>query len=39
MFDHAIGEFALSYAEQTERDHQRLVDALASGRIRAMTGV
>jgi len=32
-FDEAIGEFALAYADQTERDHAALVDAAKSGRI------
>jgi uncharacterized protein (DUF2252 family) len=38
-FDQAIAEFAVAYADQNEQDYQRLVDAVASGRIRAMTGV
>jgi len=38
-FDHAIAEFAVAYAAQNERDYQRLVDAVASGRVHAMTGV
>jgi uncharacterized protein (DUF2252 family) len=32
-FDRAITEFASAYADQNERDHQSLVDAVASGRI------
>jgi uncharacterized protein (DUF2252 family) len=32
-FDQAITEFAAAYADQNERDHQSLVDAVASGRI------
>jgi uncharacterized protein (DUF2252 family) len=32
-FDRAITEFASAYANQNERDHQSLVDAVASGRI------
>ncbi|MGI9004602.1 MAG: DUF2252 domain-containing protein [Streptosporangiaceae bacterium] len=38
-FDHAIADFAVAYAAQNERDYQRLVDAVASGRVHAMTGV
>jgi len=38
-FDVAIREFAESYADQNERDHQSLVDAIASGRIVAEAGV
>jgi hypothetical protein len=34
----AIAEFALSYADQTEKDHQALVNAVSSGRITAETG-
>jgi uncharacterized protein (DUF2252 family) len=39
VFDHAIAEFAIAYAKQNERDHQRLVEAVASGRVHAMTGI
>jgi uncharacterized protein (DUF2252 family) len=38
-FDVAIRDFAESYADQNERDHQALVDAVASGRITAQAGV
>jgi len=38
-FDTAVREFAESYADQNERDHQALVDAIASGRITARAGV
>jgi uncharacterized protein (DUF2252 family) len=38
-FDEAIREFADAYADQNERDHQSLVDAIASGRIKAEAGV
>ena len=38
-FDHAIAEFAETYAEQTERDHAALADAVASGRAQAQTGI
>ena len=35
-FDEALGRFAESYADQNERDHAALVDAIASGRIEAL---
>jgi uncharacterized protein (DUF2252 family) len=38
-FDLAIAEFAIAYADQNARDYQRLVEAVASGRVHAMTGV
>jgi uncharacterized protein (DUF2252 family) len=38
-FDVAVREFAGSYADQNERDHQALVDAIASGRIAAEAGI
>jgi uncharacterized protein (DUF2252 family) len=34
-FDRAIAEFAESYADQSERDHGALLEAIASGRIEA----
>ena len=39
VFDQAVTEFAAAYADQTERDHQSLVDAVAAGRIAAERGV
>lgn len=33
--DRAIAKFAILYAEQTERDHEALVKAIKSGRLRA----
>src|ERR1022692_3263046 len=36
VFDRAIADFAIAYADQNEADHQRLVDAVASGRVQAM---
>jgi len=39
VFDKAIGDFAVAYADQTERDHQALVEAIESGRIQAQTGI
>ncbi len=35
VFDQAITRFAAAYADQNERDHRALVDAVASGRITA----
>ena len=32
-FDDAMATFAMSYAEQTKRDHDRLLAALADGRL------
>ncbi len=36
VFDQAMGEFALAYADQTVRDHAALVAAERSGRIKAL---
>ena len=38
-FDRAILEFSRDYADQNERDYAQLVDAVASGRIVAETGL
>ena len=38
-FDNAIADFSVAYADQNERDHQALVDAVKSGRIKATEGV
>jgi uncharacterized protein (DUF2252 family) len=35
-FDRAIGEFALAYADQNEKDHAALVSAVKAGRIKAL---
>lgn len=35
-FDHAIGEFAVAYADQNENDHAALVAAVKAGRIKAL---
>ena len=35
VFDRAIAAFAESYADQNERDHAALVDAVATGRVQA----
>jgi predicted alpha/beta hydrolase len=38
-FATAIGDFAVKYADQTERDYEALVAAVKSGRIAAETGI
>ncbi len=38
-FDQAIASFSAAYADQNERDHQRLTDAIAAGEIVAALGV
>ena len=38
-FDKAIGKFATAYADQTERDHLALVEAVKSGHIAAEMGI
>jgi hypothetical protein len=35
VFDKAIAEFAAAYADQNERDHKSLLDAVATGRLTA----
>lgn len=35
-FDDAMAEFAVAYADQTERDHASLVEAVRQGRIQAL---
>jgi uncharacterized protein (DUF2252 family) len=35
-FDQAIGEFAIAYADQNQRDYNALVDAVNSGRVKAL---
>ena len=37
-FDHAVADFAETYADQNERDHAALADAVASGRVQAQMG-
>jgi uncharacterized protein (DUF2252 family) len=39
VFDDAIAAFGVAYADQTERDHAALVEAVRMGRIAAQTGV
>ncbi len=38
-FDKAIARFSAAYADQNERDHQRLVEAVAGGELPAQTGI
>jgi hypothetical protein len=38
VFDQAIAQFAVSYADQNERDYQSLVRAVSDGQITAETG-
>jgi uncharacterized protein (DUF2252 family) len=38
-FDHAIGDFAVAYADQNERDHAAFVAAIQGGRLVAESGV
>ncbi len=38
-FDRAIARFATAYADQNERDHRRLADAVAAGEVTAESGV
>ncbi|MGZ6661849.1 MAG: DUF2252 domain-containing protein [Solirubrobacteraceae bacterium] len=38
-FDRALAEFAAAYADQNERDYDALKQAVASGRIKAETGI
>jgi uncharacterized protein (DUF2252 family) len=35
-FDRAIGEFSMAYADQTVRDHAALVEAVRTGRVKAV---
>ena len=39
VFDDAVEEFAVRYADQTIKDHAALVAAAAAGRIEALTGL
>jgi uncharacterized protein (DUF2252 family) len=39
VFDKAIAQFAVAYADQNEKDHDALVQAVKSGRITAEQGV
>src|SRR6201996_5320904 len=39
VFDRSVTQFARVYADQNERDHQALLDAVKSGRVTAELGV
>jgi hypothetical protein len=39
VFDKAISEFAVAYADQVKQDYQLLVDAVNSGQVVAQKGV
>ncbi len=39
VFDQAIAQFSAAYADQNERDHQALVEAVESGRLTAEQGL
>ncbi len=34
-FDHAIADFAITYADQNEKDYRRLLEAISAGRVLA----
>jgi len=38
-FDNAIADFAETYADQNERDHDALAAAVAAGRVQAQSGI
>jgi len=38
-FDNAVNDFAHTYADQNERDHKALAEAVASGRVEARSGL
>ncbi len=38
-FDHAVADFAETYADQNERDHAALAAAVAAGRVEARSGM
>ncbi len=38
-FDQAIAEFSVVYADQNERDHKTMLNAIESGRLKAETGL
>jgi hypothetical protein len=38
-FDQAIARFSSTYADQNDRDHRRLAEAVAAGEIEAECGV
>ena len=38
VFDHAIADFAVAYADQNQQDYQRLLQAVSAGRVLAAVG-
>jgi uncharacterized protein (DUF2252 family) len=38
-FDNAVADFAVAYADQTERDHEALTEAVVNGRVTAAEAV
>jgi uncharacterized protein (DUF2252 family) len=38
-FDNAIADFSIAYADQNQQDYQRLIDAVAAGRIQSVMGL
>jgi thiamine monophosphate kinase len=39
VFDEAIADFSAAYADQNERDYERLVQAVRSGRVAVESGL
>jgi len=39
IFDQAIADFSVSYADQNDHDHAALVDAITAGRVTAQSGI
>ena len=39
VMDRALADFAVLYADQTERDHAAFVAAIKQGRVQAETGI
>ena len=39
VFDRAIADFAVAYADQNERDYEAMTSAVKSGRLAAQTGL
>jgi hypothetical protein len=39
VFAQALADYAHAYADQTEKDHQALVQAISTGRVTAERGV
>ena len=39
VFDRAVLEFSIAYAEQNDRDHATLLQAVEAGRVEALTDI